>query len=262
MNVRHLITAPLMATAVACPYLAMEDEWRRPSSSETNLASGELAANLPPLDASLTPSLETPEPGFDGAADSAASAQDGAAPATPAIPPFGASGAQFAGAPVADFAEVLRFDISPEWIFTRWSRVTTITADQALKGFRAPLVTGPRVDDLAGVATFYFGRYGHLQRIAFEGHTGDPRRLVTFLTQHYAFKPEPNLGAGLYLVRWNAQPMSALRLDYAPVVRADAPHLRYTVKLEINRPDMGYSMSNDFLQVLGHDQATRRWLPY
>jgi hypothetical protein len=56
--------------------------------------------------------------------------------------------------------------------------------------------------------------------------------------------------------------MSALRVDYAPVVRADAPHERYTLKLEINRPNEVYQMSEEFRKTLGSDQQTERWLPF
>jgi hypothetical protein len=264
MNARHLLAAPLVAAAVAGPYLAKESA--KSPALESELISGA------PLVASLgEPAAIAMAEAADAAAPlnvenpAAAAEQPVGAEIDPSalpLPPLDAGRAKFAGAPVSNFADVLRFDVTPEWIFTRWSRVSTVTADQKLKGFRVPLVTGTRVDDLAGVATYYFGRYGYLQRVAFEGNTGDTRRLVAFLSQNYGFKAEPNLGAGMYLVRWNAKPMSALRVDYAPVVRADAPHLRYTVKLEINRPDESYQMSDDFREILSQDQDTQRWLPF
>ena len=241
MNMRHLLAAPVVAAAIAGPYLA-KDEQARPSSPLPGAGGGtaEVAEVAPPV--SLDPAEIV-----GNRAESAAA------------PPFDASGARLVGPQVSDFSEVLRFDISPEWIFSRWSRVTTVTADQALQGFRAPLVTGPRVDDLAGVATYYFGRQGRLQRVTFTGHTGDTRRLVAFLRQNYAFRPEPSLGGGLYLVTWNAEPRSALRVDYAPLVRSDAPHHRYSIKLEINRPDEAYGMSESLRSILETDQETKRW---
>ncbi len=252
MDARHLLAAPLLAAAVAGPYLTQESATPSPAPASPNHTLEE-----PAVGAALSAQL-APPPGTEPA-----DAPTAAPPvAMKGIPPFDVSQARFAGIPVADFAEVFRFDVTPEWIFTRWSRVSTVTADQSLKGFRVAMVTGARVDDVAGVATYYFGRHGALQRIAFEGRTGDTRRLTAFLTQNYGFHTEPNLGAGMYLVRWNAKPMSGLRIDYAPVVRADAPHERYWLKLEINRPDFGYEMSADFQQILGSDVETQRWLPF
>jgi hypothetical protein len=40
------------------------------------------------------------------------------------------------------------------------------------------------------------------------------------------------------------------------------PNVRYALKLEINRPDEAYEMSQEFQQILGYDQETRRWLPF
>jgi hypothetical protein len=245
MNARHLLAAPLVAAALAGPYLTTG-----PSKNDLSLHADQ--------EKTILNSWEEEAP----LADVAVVPADSASPALREPDPFDASRAQLAGAPVSDFADVLRFDITPEWIFSRWSRVSTVTADQKLKGFRVPLVTGSRVDDLAGVTTYYFGRHGFLQRVTFEGNTGDTRRLVSFLSQNYGFKAEPNLGAGMYLVRWNAKPMSALRVDYAPVIRADEPHLRYAVKLEINRPDETYHISDAFREVLSKDQETQRWLPF
>ena len=256
MNVRHLLAAPVVAAAIAGPYLAKEEQATedqgRSSSPTANALDGTVLADVsPPV------SLNAAEIAGAGA-DSAAALAGPLRPAAP-IPPFDASGARLVGPQVSDFSEVLRFDISPEWIFSRWSRVTTVTADQALQGFRAPLVTGAKVDDVAGVATYYFGRQGRLQRFTFTGHTGDTRRLVAFLIQNYGFRPEPSLGGGLYLVTWNAEPRSALRVDYAPLVRSDAPHLRYSIKLEINRPDEAYHMSESLRSILDTDQKTKRW---
>jgi hypothetical protein len=254
MNARHLLAAPLVAAAVAGPYLSEQKDLEQPVAAQG--AAGD--ADLPPI---VLPTSLAPEP---PAALPIPSSPDApaATSAADALPPFDASRASIAGVPAADFAEILRFDITPEWLFTRWSRVSTVTADQSLKGFRVAMVTGSRVDDIAGVATYYFGRHGLMQRLTFEGRTGDTRRLTAFLTQNYGFKAEPTLGAGMYLVRWNAKPMSAMRVDYAPVVRADAPHERYTLKLEINRPDESYQMSDEFRHILGEDQETKRWLPF
>ena len=40
--------------------------------------------------------------------------------------------------------EVLRFDLTPDWILHRWPRVSTGLAQLDLQGYRVPLVSGTR----------------------------------------------------------------------------------------------------------------------
>ena len=115
-----------------------------------------------------------------------------------------------------ELTDVLRFDISPGWVMQRWPRVTTV-AQSTLAGLRVPLVTGTQIDDLAGSLTYYFDRTDQVQRISFQGLTGDDRKLVEIVTSGYGMQPEPALGGGMYVARWNAMPTSALRVTYAPV---------------------------------------------
>ena len=140
----------------------------------------------------------------------------------------------------------------------RWPRVTTV-AQSTLAGLRVPLVTGTQIDDLAGSLTYYFDRTDQVQRISFQGLTGDDRKLVEIITSAFGLHPEPALGGGMYVARWNATPTSALRVTYAPVVRSDRPHNRLQVLLEINRPDLQYGLSPEFEQLLMHDRGINRW---
>jgi hypothetical protein len=55
------------------------------------------------------------------------------------------------GAPVADLAEVLRFDVTPGWVISRWPRVSTGGPHLQLQGYRVPLVTGTKESDI-GIA--------------------------------------------------------------------------------------------------------------
>ena len=73
-------------------------------------------------------------------------------------------GPSIVGAPVTDLREVMRFDISPSWVIERFTRVSTVLADVRLKALRVPIVTGTRVDDLAGTLTYYFDGSGKVQR--------------------------------------------------------------------------------------------------
>lgn len=168
-------------------------------------------------------------------------------------------GQKLVGSPVADLGEVLRFDISPQWVMGRWSRVSTVLAEQDMEGLRVPLVSGTHLDDLAGSLTYYFDKQHRVRRIAFHGYTGDERKVAALVSQRYKLEPTQSLLAGLYLAKWNGAPTSALRVSLAPVVRADSPNTRLEVMLEINRPDMNYGLSPEFKELLARDQQTGRW---
>jgi hypothetical protein len=163
------------------------------------------------------------------------------------------------GPTTTNFGEVLRFDISPPWVTGRWPRVTTVLAEQGLEGLRVPLVTGMNVDDLAGSLTYYFDRYHRVQRLAFDGYTGDERRLLSLIVQHYGLQPEPTLDAAMYVARWNGKPSSVVRISRAPIITHDSPHSQLHVMLELNRPSYEYGLSPDFLQILDRDRNARRW---
>ena len=163
------------------------------------------------------------------------------------------------GPPVADFAEILRFDIAPNWVAARWPRVTATTAELGLEGMRVPAVTGINLDDLAGSLTYYFNQYHQLQRLTFEGYTGDERKLVGLVTKHYGLQQEPTLDAGMYVARWNGQPSSILRIARAPIMTHDSPHSRLHFLLELNRPSMDYGLSDQARALIERDRNSRRW---
>jgi len=163
------------------------------------------------------------------------------------------------GGPIYDLREVLRFDISPDWVTSRFSRVTTVLADTELEGLRVPLVTGIGPADLAGSITYYFDASGKLQRVMLHAFTGDASRVVATMTQHYGLQAEPSLDAGVYTRRWNATPVHFLRLTRAPVVYSDALHHKLTVYLELNQPDLRYGISTEAQRIIDADRRTGRW---
>ncbi len=147
---------------------------------------------------------------------------------------------QLEGLPLRDLGEVLRFDITPGWIMNRWSRVSSALGDLQLQGYRVPLVTGTRDDDLAGSLTYYFNPKQQVQQITFHGTTGDTRRLVQFVTSRYQFGrrvandpsqfiyeiPEPRGAA-----------KSSLTIRPASILSANQPRQRFDVALVIQRPE-------------------------
>jgi hypothetical protein len=164
-----------------------------------------------------------------------------------------------AGISIHKLEEVLRFDVTPRWVTDQWDRISTIRAERDLVGMRVPLVTGTGVQDIAGTLTYYFDAGHQLRRLTLYGQTGDDRMIANHLVQQFGLRQEPHLGAGMYLLRWNAKPMNVLRVSHSTVIRADEPQARYIVELELNDVYGGYGVSPEFAQLLVPDQHVRRW---
>src|SRR5262245_51668880 len=59
------------------------------------------------------------------------------------------SGAAAAGPPVT-IEQAFRFDLTPSWVSSRWPRVSTVLGEPEQLGMRVALVSGTRLDDIAG----------------------------------------------------------------------------------------------------------------
>jgi hypothetical protein len=160
---------------------------------------------------------------------------------------------------VQELKEILRFDVSPQWVMQNWGRVSTILSESNLEGLRVPLVTGTDVTSVTGSLTYYFDMQQQVRRITLDGHTGDGRELVEIATEQFKLRPDSALGAGLYVAKWNGKPTSVLRISHAPVVRANSPHARLSFSLELNQPRAGYNLSAATQQRLNLDQQSNRW---
>lgn len=158
-----------------------------------------------------------------------------------------------------EFSHFINFNATPRWIMDTWPHVSTTLSDLNLEGMRVPLVSGARVDDIAGSLTYYFDKDKQLQRITFHGTTGDERRLVTMLTKDYKFEAEPSVAGSLYMVKWNGDPVSVLRVEPAAVVNQSLPHTRLKIDLEINRPSRYYSLSPEMAKLVDRDKHAGRW---
>ncbi|MBC8356314.1 MAG: hypothetical protein H8E66_30415 [Planctomycetes bacterium] len=158
---------------------------------------------------------------------------------------------------IEELAQILQFNITPQWIMQRWSRVSTIHTDTGLEGLRVALVTGTNVDDIAGSLTYYFDDQQQLRRITLDGLTGDDRQLANLVSQQFNLRPEPALGAGLYIARWNGRPTGVLHITHAPVVRSRRPHERLEIMLELNQPGIGYGLSTHAQETLNLSGLTK-----
>ncbi|HMP07303.1 MAG TPA: hypothetical protein PJ982_13200, partial [Lacipirellulaceae bacterium] len=128
-------------------------------------------------------------------------------PAPPALPQIvGPGGNLFPasrpleGAPSYSLTEVLRFDVTKEWVYQRWPRKSTGLAELDLYGVRVPLVTGTQLTDLAGSLTYFFDYAGRVQRISFRGRTGDTTQLIYLAAQRFGLTAQPALAAGEQLL--------------------------------------------------------------
>jgi hypothetical protein len=139
---------------------------------------------------------------------------------------------------VQPLAAVFRFDITSGWILSQWSRVSTGLADLDLHGYRVALVSGTGEGDLAGSLTYYFNAQQRLQRITFQGSTGDARQLVAYMTAVHGLKGEPTNDPSLQLFRIHEGRLvtSEMRIKAAPIVRRSAGLARYSVSLFLERP--------------------------
>jgi hypothetical protein len=209
---RILFYVLILVAAGALPYVS--SEWRKASR---------------PLGADATELAETAPPTAATAAGPA-----GASPsillATPtSVPKIGEP-------PLVAIEEAIRFDVTTPWLFSRWPRVTTGLPDGQLQGYRVPLVTGTREDDLAGSLTYYFDVHQVCKRITFQGTVGDPRRITSHVISRFGLPQQKGDDPGLQIFqsRWNGKPVSELRIKAAPVVKSNAPHARYDVQLTLN----------------------------
>ena len=120
--------------------------------------------------------------------------------------------------PSPSLAEVLRFDVTVDWVMQRWPRVSTGLPYLQLQGYRVPLVTGTGVADLAGSLTYYFNAQQQVQRITFRGTTGDPSALVALLAGRYHFARRLTNDPGVVLyeaVDSSNQPAGSLKIRSA-----------------------------------------------
>jgi hypothetical protein len=231
MNRRTLILMAVVAAAVAGPYLWSKPPqflasakqtigaWTGSSATGSSVTSSDPAA-IAPLDVS------TAEPASDNTGH-------GRFHRITSIP--------LGGVPVYQLEDVLRMDVSTAWVYSRWARKSTALTNLDLFGVRVPLMTGTKLDDLAGSLTYYFNSAGQVQRLSFHGRTGDTRKLVTLVISKYGFRMQPPHVAGeqLYQVKWNGKAISELRIRTAPVLWATTPHASFQVDLELERPGSG-----------------------
>ncbi len=156
--------------------------------------------------------------------------------------------------PVSNLGEIIRFDVYPNWVKSRWPRVSTAPGSDGLQGMRVSLVTGSNTWDISGALTYYFDENQRVQRIALTGETGDATQLVKFLVDNYQFKVHQTQAAGLFTATAQRRMYGVLKLENPIVISADEPNRQIRVILELNRPDGKLPISQ---ATINNVQSTR-----
>jgi hypothetical protein len=143
-------------------------------------------------------------------------------------------------APVVSLEEAFRFDLAPADILQRWPRVSTELPSLHLHGYRVPLVTGTDTTAVAGSLTYYFNSSQQIQRITFRGTTGDPRAIISLLTNRYHYARRPNNDPSRLVyesTNRSNQLAGQVLIRSAAIVRQNDPYKRYDIDLSMDRPE-------------------------
>jgi hypothetical protein len=141
--------------------------------------------------------------------------------------------------PLVTMDEAFRFNITPQWVMSRWPRVTSGLPDANLHGMRVTLITGLSTDDLAGALTYYFTSGQRVARLTFSGTTGNPRKFVAMVQQRFRFEPfNSQPGVEKYEIRWNGEAHSELLIRHASVLKSSMPNARYQIQMSVVDPSV------------------------
>ena len=228
---RHVLFLLAAAGSFGVPMMTSNSEWDSAFESSPDAATAEPAAaeeismaSLATSGGALTPPLQQSSIVIDGAPQP----NSGRVLASTTL----------TGPEAISFTELLRFEITPEWIMQHWTRVSTVTEQPTLQGYRVPVVTGTQPFDLAGSLSYFFNDDQQLQRIVFHGTTGDARPLTQWVSQQHQLIPQKSDQAGLQLYQrhWYGKAVSELRVAHAPVVQQKETFTKYQVDLLLERP--------------------------
>jgi hypothetical protein len=220
MASRPLIIATLVGASVGVPYLTSKSPVSKPAANNVPAsASSGQQQNVPATRLPVVaPALGVTSPLIAGS------------PMTGSRVPL--NGTQF-----SSIDQVLRFDVSNEWVYQNWDRKSTGPTDVGLFSVRVPLVMAPQLYALAGSLTYYFNAQGQVEHISFRGRTGDSTQLVQLLTTRYQFQRiESPVGEHVYQVQHDGQVQSELRTHPEAVLWLNSPNRSISVELELARP--------------------------
>ena len=143
------------------------------------------------------------------------------------------------GPAVTDFLDLFDFSVTPDWIEANWSNAA-IVGPLTTRGYRVPISTGPEPSDLVGSLTYYFNNRLEVEKITFEGYTGDLDRLLISLKYFNLTKritSDPS--ALLYLSEPLSDNRRSFLKSYFRLQSRDKaePNKRYWITMELYPPE-------------------------
>ncbi|MGD9635666.1 MAG: DUF6690 family protein [Pirellulales bacterium] len=240
---RPLMLASLLGASIGVPYVVSKSSTPTAAPGATVVAPAATATPVqtivpPAAPAAESPSLFSQASSYFNSLQPAATAPTYPTTSTPApLAPLATTAPTAPPIRYHSFQEVLRFDLTKEWVYQNWDRKSTGLADPQMFGIRVPLVTGTQRTDLAGSLTYQFDAQGQVQHISLRGRTADTTSLVQYLTLTYQFqRMQAPAGEQLYQVRSGNSVYSELRTMPESVLLETAPYGSFGVVLELGRP--------------------------
>jgi hypothetical protein len=208
--------ATLLSASVGVPYVVSQQSAEKTSAEATQPATAQPSGiSTPAPHLPVLPAAATPNAGL----------------------PAGTVSTPSSAARMHPVEQVLRFDLTRDWIYQNWDRKTTAPTDVGLYAVRVTLVSGTDISSLAGSLTYFLNSQDVIEHISFRGRTGDARRLIAFMVRTYLFEPVvAPAGEELYQVKRSGKVHSELRVRPEPVIRSTTPHGNVAVELELGRP--------------------------
>jgi hypothetical protein len=147
------------------------------------------------------------------------------------------------GGRISDFNRIFQCGAPRSWV-QRTHVDASRTRDGQRDGLRVTLVTGEELEDLAGSLTYWFDRQGRVERISFQGVTGNPAKLVSFARRSQKMVARGCERDALFVRDGKNGPLHLLHISRSPVVNVKTQYGRYHVTLELNRPGSSLSLAS------------------
>ncbi len=151
------------------------------------------------------------------------------------------------GGQISSFNRIFQCGAPRSWVQRTYDDASR-TMDQQREGLRVTLVTGDKLEDLAGSLTYWFDRQGRVERITFQGVTGNPAKLVSFAHRSHKMVARGCERDAIFVRDGKNGPLHLLHISRLPFVNVQTQYGRYEVTLELNQP--GSSLSSASSDVL------------
>ena len=230
---KRVIYLLLLVGVLSVPMVMLNSQWR----DSVSRAAGDLFQHVKQMPRQLLSDDERPE-----TTDGQSSLSPLAVQLEEATRRFHADGGQ-----ISSFNRIFQCGAPRSWVQRTYDDASR-TMDQQREGLRVTLVTGDRLEDLAGSLTYWFDRQGRVERIRFQGVTGNPAKLVSFANRSHKMVARGCERDAIFVRDGKNGPLHLLHISRLPFVNVQTQFGRYEVTLELNRP--GSSLSSASSDVL------------